>query len=312
MASAQQVIRAISPKASPAFIAGSARAGEIMAQYGIVQPIAQAQLLAHMAVETMGFTAFVENMNYSAQRLVGVWPNRFPSISAATPYANNPKALAIKVYGGRMGNRANTSDGYDYRGGGGLHHTGRDEYARVERRTGLPALSVPARIRDPAAAEAIWHAACSYVVDRKALAAFNAGAIEDGTRKVNGGVNGLSDRKIMFVRAQNAMAGRTIDTSKARTSDEKVDSDRKNVGRATVGAGTAAPTTGGAAKTGGAEWGTAFLIGAVVLVIGGVIVFALTRKLRASNARLEAQRMAAIDTRIAAAEADAVAVGGTP
>lgn len=75
------------------------------------------------------FVASVENLNYSAKRLTQVWPSRFPSIAAATPYANNPQKLANKVYGGRLGN-VNPNDGWDFRGRGFVQITGRDNYAK--------------------------------------------------------------------------------------------------------------------------------------------------------------------------------------
>jgi putative chitinase len=75
------------------------------------------------------FAPVEENLNYSAKRLTQVWPSRFPSIAAATPYANNPQKLANKVYGGRMGNVA-PDDGWRYRGRGFVQITGRDNYAK--------------------------------------------------------------------------------------------------------------------------------------------------------------------------------------
>ena len=68
-----------------------------------------------------------ENMNYSAARIRQVWPSR----PAAVQYAGKPKALANEVYGGRLGNRRGTDDGWDYRGGGIDQLTGRDNYAKV-------------------------------------------------------------------------------------------------------------------------------------------------------------------------------------
>ncbi|MCY1745057.1 hypothetical protein [Ensifer sp. SL37] len=47
-----------------------------------------------------------ENLYYSAERLTQVWPSRFPTIASAKPFARNPRKLANKVYGGRMGNTA--------------------------------------------------------------------------------------------------------------------------------------------------------------------------------------------------------------
>ena len=70
-----------------------------------------------------------ENLNYSAQRLTQVWPKRFPTLSAAKPYANNPQRLANKVYGGRLGNNG-PDDGWLYRGRGLAQITGKANYAK--------------------------------------------------------------------------------------------------------------------------------------------------------------------------------------
>lgn len=76
----------------------------------------------------------VENMNYTASRIVQVWPTRFKSIAEATPYAHNPEKLGNKVYGGRLGNEVNgvnDSDGYNYRGRGiGAQFTGLEQYKK--------------------------------------------------------------------------------------------------------------------------------------------------------------------------------------
>ncbi|MGJ7039139.1 putative chitinase [Shinella sp. BE166] len=70
-----------------------------------------------------------ENLNYSAKRMTQVWPSRFPTIAAAQPYANNPKALANKVYGGRLGNKFQ-DDGWRFRGRGLAQITGRENYEK--------------------------------------------------------------------------------------------------------------------------------------------------------------------------------------
>jgi putative chitinase len=68
-----------------------------------------------------------ENMNYSAARIRQVWPSR----PEAVQFAGKPKALANSVYGGRLGNRPGTDDGWDYRGGGVDQLTGRANYAKI-------------------------------------------------------------------------------------------------------------------------------------------------------------------------------------
>ena len=88
-----------------------------------------------------------ENLNYTAAaRIRQVWPARFKTIAAAQPYVRNPRALANKVYNGRLGNRTGTDDGYDYRGGGLDQLTGRANYET------LGIVDRPVAILDPAMA----------------------------------------------------------------------------------------------------------------------------------------------------------------
>jgi putative chitinase len=99
------IIRAISPKADGQFTASFAKVAERQFDgRAWLNDAALAGVLAHIGHETMGFTKFVENMNYTAPRICQVWPSRFPNVNAAMPYARNPEKLANKVYANRMGN----------------------------------------------------------------------------------------------------------------------------------------------------------------------------------------------------------------
>jgi len=77
------------------------------------------------------FAPVEENLNYSAKRLMQVWPSRFPSLAAANPYANNPERLANSVYGGRLGNTS-SGDGWRYRGRGLVQITGKANYEKYD------------------------------------------------------------------------------------------------------------------------------------------------------------------------------------
>lgn len=308
MISIDKVIKTVAPNASPAFLAASGTAGAIMAEYKITSPSAQAQLIGHMAVECAGFKVFAENLNYSAARLTQVWPKRFPSIEAAQPYAKNPKALANKVYNGRMGNRPNSNDGWDYRGSGGLQHTGRSEFERVEKRTGLPVVDRPDMLREAAAAIAIWRGACSYFADRGAIAAADRGETETVTRKVNGGLNGLADRKIMVARAAKALMGETVVVIES-TTHEEADDAKKKAGRATVGAPAGGGGAGGATKSADkSPAGTAAAIGVGLVVFVAIVIVAVIywRKHFAKVAEIEVTQMKAIDDRINASPVAAI------
>ena len=156
---------------------------------------ALAHFVAQVLHESGGLGRLVENLNYSAERLCAVWPKRFPNPDRARPYARNPEGLANYVYGGRMGN-IDPGDGWRYRGRGLIQITGRDNYALVQELTGLQTLDDPDLLCEPGpallSALAWWGES---VPDAENL------SVEQVTRRVNGGTNGLDDRRRLFERA---------------------------------------------------------------------------------------------------------------
>ena len=97
--------------------------------YEINTPRRIAAFLAQCGHESGGWTVFEENLNYSAQGLVGIFKKYFPTLEAAQPYARKPQMIANRVYGGRMGNGPESSgDGWKYRGRGPIQLTGKDNY----------------------------------------------------------------------------------------------------------------------------------------------------------------------------------------
>ena len=141
-----------------------------------------------------------ENLSYSAQRLTQVWPRRFPTLASAQPFARNPRALANKVYGGRLGNTA-PDDGWAYRGRGLIQITGRDNYRQMQHITGLPLLDEPDLLleQEPAlrASIAWWEES----VPDELL-----GDVARVTRAVNGGTTGLDHRAMLTRRARAVLA----------------------------------------------------------------------------------------------------------
>lgn len=99
---------------------------------GMTDPRWAANILAQVHHETDGtMMPEVENLTYTTTaRLRKVWPSRFPTDASAAPFVRNPEALAIRVYGDRLGNRAGTRDGWIYRGQGQIQPTGRDHFRR--------------------------------------------------------------------------------------------------------------------------------------------------------------------------------------
>lgn len=108
-----------------------------------------AEFVAQIANETGGFAKFEENLNYSAKRLTQVWPKRFPTLADAQPFANNPEALANKVYARAKEGNTQPGDGYRYRGRGALQLTFRNNYRRFGALTGLPLEDFPDLAAEP-------------------------------------------------------------------------------------------------------------------------------------------------------------------
>lgn len=161
-----------------------------------------AHFLAQVCHETGGLRILVENLNYTTpQRLMAVWPSRFPTLASALPFVRNPRALANKVYGGRMGN-VRPDDGWTYRGRGLLQMTGRAHYARNGRALGIPLEQQPELAISPEHAVAValetWRASgCDVSADADDIVAV--------TRRINGGLIGLADRRAWLVKTKAAL-----------------------------------------------------------------------------------------------------------
>lgn len=165
------------------------------ATYGVTEKGDIARFLSNVAVETGGFRLLEENLNYSAERLHEVWPKRFPTVESARPYAKNPKALANKVYGSRLGNAGRPDAGWNYRGSGALQTTGYDNFLEVEKATGLPVTQNPDLLRDPVTG---MKAALLYWKKRRLSKVTDLAANRKG---VNGGHHGLDEMKAYYARA---------------------------------------------------------------------------------------------------------------
>ncbi len=179
-----------------AFGAGQAA---LLARYGIsLRRLRVVHFMAQVLHESGALTLQFENLRYSAERLVKIWPRRFRPLGPLDPeeYANNPEQLANAVYGARMGN-CRPGDGYLYRGRGLLQLTGKDSYARATTFLRQASASAPDLLCQPdqvvAAAWCLNVAAAEW-----AARGCNQAADEDDVAKVthliNGGEVGLSER----------------------------------------------------------------------------------------------------------------------
>lgn len=174
---------------------------ETFAKWGLTAPIHQAAFIGQCGHESGNFKKLEEGLSYSADRLMKVWPKRFPTLESAQPYARNPRALANKVYGGRMGNRDEKSDdGWRFRGSGWLQLTGHDNFYHASKACGVDFVMNPDLVRTPqyAAMTAGWFWA-THKCNEKAQVQDWVGL----TKIINGGTVGLDDR---IAHTQQALA----------------------------------------------------------------------------------------------------------
>jgi putative chitinase len=164
---------------------------ETFEKYDISTPKRQAYFIGQCMHESGGFKQLKENLNYSAKGLMATWPSRFPDMDTAEKFERNPEKIANKVYAGRMGNTED-GDGAKYIGRGLIQLTGKENYANCGNAIGIDLVANPDLLATPqyAALSAGWF------WNRKGLNAFaDADDIDTITKRINGGLIGLNDRK---------------------------------------------------------------------------------------------------------------------
>lgn len=157
--------------------------------------------LAQIAHESGKFTQLEENLNYSAERLLVVFPKYFNE-EQSVQYARKPKLIASRVYANRYGNGDEASgEGFLYRGRGLIQITFKSNYRNFGRAIGREdeIVSYPDMLAAiPEACESAgWFFkahGCNELAD--------AGDFRGVTRKINGGLNGLADRQALWDQAK--------------------------------------------------------------------------------------------------------------
>jgi len=170
---------------------------DTFAKYDISTPLRQAAFIGQCAHESANFTKLEENLNYSPERLMKVWPSRFPDLQTADKYAHQPQLLANKVYAGKLGNNQE-NDGWNFHGRGLIQLTGRENYERCGKAIGADLINTPQLLVNPnmAAMSAGWfwnRAGLNALADAKDY--------DTMTKRINGGLNGLDDRKAKIAKA---------------------------------------------------------------------------------------------------------------
>jgi len=164
---------------------------EVLPKYDITTPFRVSAFIAQCIHESMGFKVLSENLYYSADALLRVFPGYF-NPDQAKQYAKNPEKIASRVYGGRMGNGPEeTKEGYKFRGRGLIQLTGKNNYTKFAESCGLTIdEAVTYLTTRPGAIES----ACWYWDTNNLNALADRGDMITLTKRINGGTNGLSDR----------------------------------------------------------------------------------------------------------------------
>jgi len=167
---------------------------DTLTQYQINTNLRIVHFLAQALHESGGFGTFKENLNYSADSLKKVFGKYFPTDDIASIYARNPEKIANRVYANRMGNGNEASgDGWRYRGMGAIQLTGKDNRVLLSKALGLDFLNKDSELLwqlPNAVKSAGW-----YWNSRNLNADADKDDIISITKKINGGTNGLNDRK---------------------------------------------------------------------------------------------------------------------
>jgi putative chitinase len=170
---------------------------ETFAKYDISTPVRQACFMGQCAHESGNFKTLQENLNYSAEGLMKTWSSRFPTKEIADQYARNPAKIAGKVYNGRLGNTSE-EEAAKFLGRGLIQLTGKENYANCGSGIGVDLLADPTLLLDPRYATL----SAGWFWNKKGLNSLaDASDIETMTKRINGGLIGLDDRKAKIAKA---------------------------------------------------------------------------------------------------------------
>jgi len=173
-----------------------------MVAHEINTPLRAAHFLAQAAHESGGFKFKSENLNYSKDSLLKVFPKYFTPASAEA-YHRQPEKIASKVYANRMGNGNEASkEGWKFKGRGYIQLTGKDNYKAFSDWAKEPSIMEnPDQVADDkyAGLSAIWFwnkNGLSKIADTDNLR--DDKTIIKITSRVNGGTHGIVDRTERF------------------------------------------------------------------------------------------------------------------
>ncbi len=169
-----------------------------LSAFQISTPLRQAHFLAQTGHESAGFLKVEEGLNYSENALTAMFGKRITAEQARAYGRNamhpaNQKMIASIIYANRNGNGdVNSGDGYRYRGRGLIQITGKANYESLVKQLGADVVANPDLLlgyRFAAMSAAAWWK--NHGLNELA----DSDDVTRITRVINGGTNGLDDRK---------------------------------------------------------------------------------------------------------------------
>jgi putative chitinase len=169
-----------------------------LSAFQISTQLRQAHFLAQTGHESAGFLKVEEGLNYSENALTAMFGKRITAEQARAYGRNamhpaNQKMIASIIYANRNGNGdVNSGDGYRYRGRGLIQITGKANYEALVKQLGADVVANPDLLlgyRFAAMSAAAWWK--NHGLNELA----DSDDVTRITRLINGGTNGLDDRK---------------------------------------------------------------------------------------------------------------------
>lgn len=159
-----------------------------------------AMFLAQNLFESNYLKATEENLNYSVEGLLKVFPKYFKTKAEAEAYARQPQKIANRVYANRMGNGNEASgDGWKYRGRAYIQLTGRYNYEQFNKYD----LCTKDVINEPeyVSKYPLCQIASMWFWERNNINYWaDIDDVSKCTRLINGGTNGLNTRQLLYRR----------------------------------------------------------------------------------------------------------------
>lgn len=170
----------------------------ILIEYKIDSINRLAHFISQCAHESNNFSVVEENLNYSEDALLKLFPKYFTP-NLVIDYARKPRFIANRIYAERMGNGSEMSgDGWKYRGRGYIQLTGKQNYTKFDKVCNDNILDNPDLVATKyPLISAAWFWSVNGLNDI-ADEGSDSSIVSKITKKINGGTIGLSDRITRF------------------------------------------------------------------------------------------------------------------